>query len=147
VKKRYEPKQIEKKWQRYWEEKDYFSPSLDREKAAFSMAMPPANITGALHIGHALNNTIQDIMARFKRMQGYDVFWVPGIDHAGIATQNVVERSLAREGLSRQQLGKEEFCRRIWKWKEKYGEKIFSQLKDLGVSCSWKDRTFTMDEK
>ena len=147
MKKRYEPKQIEKKWQRYWEEKDYFSPSLDREKAAFSMVMPPANITGALHIGHALNNTIQDIMARFKRMQGYDVFWVPGIDHAGIATQNVVERSLAREGLSRQQLGKEEFCRRIWKWKEKYGEKIFSQLKDLGVSCSWKDRTFTMDEK
>jgi len=146
LKKRYEPEEIEKKWQKYWEEKDYFSPRLDRERPPFSMVMPPANITGALHIGHALNNTIQDIMARFRRMQGYDVFWVPGIDHAGIATQNVVEKSLAREGLSRQKLGKQEFRRRVWKWKEMYGERIFSQLRDLGVSCSWEDKAFTMDE-
>jgi len=145
VKKRYEPQEIEKKWRDFWEEKDYFSPDLDRKKPAFSMVMPPPNITGVLHMGHAFNNTLQDIAARFKRMQGDDVLWVPGIDHAGIATQNVVEKSLSKEGLNRQKLGKEEFRKRVWKWKEKYGERIFSQLKDLGVSCSWRDKAFTMD--
>ncbi|RLE08506.1 valine--tRNA ligase, partial [Candidatus Aerophobetes bacterium] len=146
MKKRYEPEEIEKKWRNFWEKKGYFSPNLKKGKPTFSMVMPPPNITGVLHMGHAFNNTLQDIVARFKRMQGYDVLWVPGIDHAGIATQNVVERSLSKEGLSRQKLGREEFRKRIWEWKERYGERIFSQLRDLGVSCSWRDKAFTMDE-
>ncbi len=144
--KRYEPQEIEKKWGDWWEKNNYFSPHAGKKKTTFSMVMPPPNITGALHMGHAFNNTLQDIVARFKRMQGYEVLWVPGIDHAGIATQNVVEKSLAEEGLSRQTLGREKFLQRVWQWKEKYGERIFSQLRKLGVSCSWEDKSFTMDK-
>ncbi len=144
--KRYEPQEIEKKWGDWWEKNNYFSPHPGKKKTTFSMVMPPPNITGALHMGHAFNNTLQDIVARFKRMQGYEVLWVPGIDHAGIATQNVVEKSLAEEGLSRQTLGREKFLQRVWQWKEKYGERIFSQLRKLGVSCSWEDKSFTMDK-
>jgi len=146
MKKRYEPQEIEKKWGDWWEKNNYFSPHPGKKKTTFSMVMPPPNITGALHMGHAFNNTLQDIVARFKRMQGYEVLWVPGIDHAGIATQNVVEKSLAEEGLSRQTLGREKFLQRVWQWKEKYGERIFSQLRKLGVSCSWEDKSFTMDK-
>ncbi len=145
MKKRYEPHEIEIKWENRWERNNYFSPHPGKKKATFSMVMPPPNITGALHMGHALNNTLQDIVARFKRMQGYEVLWIPGIDHAGIATQNVVEKNLAQEGVSRQALGREKFLQRVWQWKEKYGERIFSQLRKLGVSCSWDDRSFTMD--
>jgi len=147
MKKKYEPKEIEKKWQKFWEEKDYFSPHSGRKGDTFSMVMPPPNITGILHMGHALNNTLQDIMARFKRMQGYEVLWIPGIDHAGIATQNVVERELSKKGLSRQKIGREEFNKRVWEWKDNYGERIFSQLKNIGISCSWKHKSFTMDKK
>ncbi len=146
MKKRYEPQEIEKKWADFWERNNYFSPHPGKKKATFSMVMPPPNITGALHMGHAFNNTLQDIVARFKRMQGYEVLWIPGIDHAGIATQNVVEKNLAEEELSRQTLGREKFLQRVWQWKEKYGERIFSQLRKLGVSCSWQDRSFTMDK-
>ncbi|NQS88926.1 class I tRNA ligase family protein, partial [Patescibacteria group bacterium] len=145
MEKRYDPKIVEKKWENYWENKDYFSPR-EGKKGIFSIIMPPPNITGILHMGHALNSTIQDIVVRFKRMQGYEVLWVPGIDHAGIATQNVVEKELSREGLDRGRLGREKFIERVWQWKEKYGERIFFQLKSLGVSCSWKDKSFTMDE-
>ncbi len=147
MKKRYEPKEMEKKWLDWWEKKDYFSPRQDIKKETFSMVMPPPNITGILHMGHSFNITIQDILTRFRRMQGYETLWIPGADHAGIATQNVVEKSLAKEGVTRQQLGREKFLERVWQWKEKYGERIFFQLRSLGVSCSWKDKSFTMDKE
>lgn len=147
MKKRYEPKDIEKKWMEWWEKRDYFSPQPGRKKDTFSMVMPPPNITGTLSVGHAFDITLQDILTRFKRMQGYETLWVPGTDHAGIATQNVVEKSLAKEGLTRQELGRKKFLELVWQWREKYGERIFFQLKSLGVSCSWKDKSFTMDKE
>ena len=147
MKKQYQPQDIEKKWTDWWEERGYFSPQPARRKATFSIVMPPPNITGSLHMGHAFDITLQDILTRFKRMQGYETLWLPGTDHAGIATQNVVEKGLAKEGLSRQKLGREKFLERVWQWKEKYGERIFSQLRSLGASCSWKDKSFTMDEE
>lgn len=142
----YNPKEVEDKWYKIWEEKKLFEPTFDSYKPKFSMVIPPPNVTGSLHIGHALNNTIQDVLARYKRMDGYDVLWIPGTDHAGIATQNVVERELAKEGLSREQLGKEKFLERVWQWKERYGHRIIEQLKKLGASCSWSFERFTMDE-
>jgi len=145
MEKRYNPKQAEEKWEKFWEKKGYFSPHSGKKRKVFSMVMPPPNITGALHMGHAFNLTLQDIVARFKRMQGYEVLWVPGIDHAGIATQNVVERQLHREGLTREKIGREKFIERVWQWKERYGERIFNQMKKLGISCSWEDKAFTMD--
>ncbi|MBC7188901.1 valine--tRNA ligase [Candidatus Aerophobetes bacterium] len=146
MEKRYTPKLVEEKWERFWEEKGYFSPRPGKKGKTFSMVMPPPNITGVLHMGHAFNITLQDIVVRFKRMQGYEVLWIPGIDHAGIATQNVVERELKKEGLDRKKLGREEFVKRVWEWKETYGERIFTQMRKLGVSCSWEDKAFTMDE-
>lgn len=142
----YNPKDVEDKWYKIWQEQKLFEPSFDPNKPKFSMVIPPPNVTGFLHIGHALNNTIQDVLARYKRMDGYDVLWIPGTDHAGIATQNVVERELAKEGLSREKLGKEKFLERVWQWKEKYGHRIIEQLKKLGASCSWSFKRFTMDE-
>lgn len=142
----YDPKEVEDKWYKIWEEKGLFEPTYDPEKPKFSMVIPPPNVTGSLHIGHALNNTIQDVLARYKRMDGYDVLWVPGTDHAGIATQNVVERELAKEGLTREALGREKFLERVWQWKETYGGRIITQLKKLGASCSWSYERFTMDE-
>ncbi|MFN3407067.1 MAG: valine--tRNA ligase, partial [Caldimicrobium sp.] len=142
----YDPKAVEDKWYRLWEDKKLFEPTLDPNKPKFSMVIPPPNITGFLHIGHALNTTLQDVLARFKRMDGYDVLWIPGTDHAGIATQNVVERELAKEGLSREALGREKFLEKVWEWKEKYGRRIIEQLKKMGASCSWSYERFTMDE-
>lgn len=142
----YNPKEVEEKWYRIWEENKLFEPSFDPSKPKFSMVIPPPNVTGTLHIGHALNNTIQDVLARYKRMDGYDVLWIPGTDHAGIATQNVVERELSKEGLSREELGREKFLERVWQWKERYGKRIIEQLKKLGASCSWSFERFTMDE-
>ncbi len=144
--KSYNHKEIEKKWYKIWEQKKYFEPNYDENKPKFSIVIPPPNITGALHIGHALNNTLQDVLIRYKRMDGYDVLWIPGTDHAGIATQNVVEKEIAKEGLTRHDLGREKFLERVWKWKEEYGEKIIEQLKKLGASCSWSYTKFTMDE-
>jgi valyl-tRNA synthetase len=136
--------EIEAKWYRHWLELGAFRPADSRPP--FSMVIPPPNVTGSLHMGHALNNTLQDILARYKRMDGYGVLWVPGTDHAGIATQNVVERQLAEKGLSRAQLGREKFIERVWQWKEEAGSTILNQLKALGVSCDWSRERFTMDE-
>jgi valyl-tRNA synthetase len=142
----YDPKRVEEKWYSYWMGKGYFRAELGSSKEPFSIVIPPPNITGSLHMGHALNNTLQDILVRFKRMKGYNCLWMPGTDHAGIATQNVVERELAKEGLDRHQLGREEFISRVWQWKEKYGGVIINQLKKLGSSCDWSRERFTMDE-
>lgn len=142
----YDPKRVEEKWYKLWLEKGYFRADPGSSKEPFSIVIPPPNITGSLHMGHALNNTLQDILVRFKRMKGHNCLWMPGTDHAGIATQNVVERELANEGLDRHQLGREEFIKRIWQWKEKYGGVIINQLKKLGASCDWSRERFTMDE-
>jgi valyl-tRNA synthetase len=146
LEKSYDPKKVEDKWYKIWEEKRLFEPTYDPKKPKFSMVIPPPNVTGSLHIGHALNNTIQDLLARYKRMDGFDVLWVPGTDHAGIATQNVVERELSKEGLSRADLGRERFLQKVWEWKERFGNRIIEQLKKLGASCSWSYQRFTMDE-
>ena len=144
--KSYDPHLVEDKWYRYWEEHGYFRADEDSEQKAYSIVIPPPNVTGVLHIGHALNNTLQDILIRFKRMEGYNVLWMPGTDHAGIATQNVVEKQLLEEGLDRHALGREKFIERVWKWKEQSGGTIISQLKRLGASCDWSRERFTMDE-
>jgi len=146
LEKSYDPKRVEEKWYKIWEKRGYFEPTYDKNKPKFSIVIPPPNITGALHIGHALNNTLQDVLVRYKRMDGYDVLWVPGTDHAGIATQNVVEKEIAKEGLTRYDLGRSSFLERVWEWKAMYGDKIISQLKKLGASCSWSYERFTMDE-
>ncbi len=142
----YDKDKVEGRWSLFWEEKGYFhADENDKSKVPFCIVIPPPNVTGTLHMGHALNNTIQDILIRYKRMQGYNTLWLPGIDHAGIATQNCVERQLKEEGLSREILGRDAFVERVWQWKERYGEIIISQLKELGSSCDWKRLRFTMD--
>jgi len=143
---KYQPKRIEENIYKFWLEKGYFSSRINPDKEPFTILIPPPNITGILHMGHALNNTLQDILIRFKRMQGCEVLWMPGTDHAGIATQNVVERNLAKEGLRKEDIGKEEFIKLLWEWKGKYGNTIIEQLKKLGASCDWQRLRFTMDE-
>jgi len=143
--KSYSHKEIEGKWYSYWSERDYFRPA-NAAGRSFSMVIPPPNVTGSLHIGHALNNTLQDILCRYKRMDGYNALWIPGTDHAGIATQNVVERQLAEEGLTRAQLGRAKFVERVWAWREKSGSTILRQLRALGASCDWSRERFTMDQ-
>jgi valyl-tRNA synthetase len=142
----YEPHDVEKRWYAEWEDKGYFHAAAVSDRKPYSIVIPPPNVTGALHMGHALNNTLQDILCRWKRMQGYNVLWMPGTDHAGIATQNVVERQLAVEGKDRHDLGREEFIERVWKWKAESGGQIIGQLKRLGASCDWERERFTMDE-
>ncbi|OGW05355.1 MAG: valine--tRNA ligase [Nitrospinae bacterium RIFCSPLOWO2_01_FULL_39_10] len=142
----FEPKKIEERWYKFWLEKGYFHANENSDKKSYCIVIPPPNITGALHIGHALNNTIQDILIRYKRMEGFNTLWMPGTDHAGIATQNVVERQLLAEGADRHKIGREEFVERVWKWKEKSGGDIIRQLKRLGASCDWERERFTMDE-
>lgn len=144
--KAYEPHEVEARWYQYWVDSGFFHAEDTGEKPPFSIVIPPPNVTGILHMGHALNNTLQDIIVRFKRMQGYNTLWMPGMDHAGIATQNVVEKELAREGLTRHDLGREKFIERVWEWKAKYGGVIINQLKRLGCSCDWERQRFTMDE-
>lgn len=144
--KAYEPKMVEDKWYREWENADCFHARVPSDKESFSIVIPPPNITGVLHMGHALNNTLQDILCRWKRMSGCNVLWMPGTDHAGIATQNVVERQLAAEGTSRHEIGREAFIERVWKWKAESGGQIIGQLKRLGASCDWDRERFTMDE-
>jgi valyl-tRNA synthetase len=143
--KAYSHEQVEAKWYSHWVNSGAFAPSQS-SGPYFSMVIPPPNVTGSLHMGHALNNTLQDILCRYKRMDGYRVLWVPGTDHAGIATQNVVERQLAQRGISRAQLGREKFIEQVWKWKQEAGSAILHQLKALGVSCDWGHERFTMDE-
>ena len=142
----YEPGQVEHKWYRFWKENNYFAPSGNTERPVFSIVMPPPNVTGTLHLGHALDNTLQDILTRWRRMQGYNTLWLPGTDHAGIATQAKVEEALAQEGLSRYDLGREKFVERVWEWKHLYGSRITEQLSLLGSSCDWSRERFTMDE-
>jgi len=142
----YESSGIEKKWYKYWLDNGFFKAEDKSDKNAFSIVIPPPNVTGVLHMGHALNNVIQDIMCRYRRLLGYNVLWMPGTDHAGIATQNVVERDLAAKGLTRDQIGREEFIKHVWKWREKSGGAIINQLKRLGASCDWDRERFTMDE-
>ena len=144
--KTYNPKEVEEKWYQYWEENDLFKANTRSSKSPFSIVIPPPNVTGSLHMGHALNNTLQDILCRYKRMKGYNVLWQPGTDHAGIATQNVVEKDLASKKTDRHQIGRERFVELVWEWREKYGGIIINQLKRLGSSCDWSRERFTMDE-
>ena len=142
----YDPKQVEQKWYDSWMKKGYFRAESVSSKPPFSIVIPPPNVTGVLHMGHALNNTLQDIIVRYKRMAGFNTLWLPGTDHAGIATQNVVERELAKEGLRPDDIGRAAFIERVWKWKQKSGGFIIEQLKRLGSSCDWTRERFTMDE-
>ncbi len=144
--KAYEFHEIEERWVHYWVENQCFRANPQASKPPFSIVIPPPNVTGQLHMGHALNNTLQDILCRYKRQRGFEVLWVPGTDHAGIATQNVVERQIAKEGLSRHDLGREKFLEKVWEWKKTYGDYIIRQLKRLGASCDWTRERFTMDE-
>ena len=144
--KTYNPHDVEKRWGTYWIEHGLFEPHLTNNNPSFCIVIPPPNITGSLHIGHALTYTIQDILIRWKRMQGLRTLWLPGTDHAGIATQNVVERQLKEEGDSREHLGREAFIARVWAWKDQSGDTIIGQLRQLGASCDWSRLRFTMDE-
>jgi len=144
--KAYEFGEVEKRWYARWEEEKAFAASMAEGRNSYSIVIPPPNVTGVLHIGHALNNTLQDILVRYHRMKGDNTLWVPGTDHAGIATQNVVERQLASEETSRHDLGREKFIERVWKWREDKGGTIINQLKRIGASCDWDRERFTMDE-
>jgi valyl-tRNA synthetase len=142
----YEPHDVEKRWYILWETEQLFAAKEEVTNANFAIVIPPPNVTGALHMGHALNITLQDILCRYRRIRGDNVLWMPGTDHAGIATQNVVERKLASEGLTRHQLGRKKFVEEVWQWRRQYGGEIINQLKRLGASCDWKRERFTMDE-
>ena len=144
--KTYNPKDIEEKLYQKWLDKKYFHAEVDRSKEPFTIVIPPPNITGQLHMGHALDNTIQDILIRFKRMQGYNTLWQPGTDHASIATEVKIIEKLREEGKEKEDLGREGFLERAWKWKEEYGGRIINQLMKLGSSCDWDRERFTMDE-
>jgi len=142
----YEPAEVEAKWYQFWLERNYFHALDTSERKPFSIVIPPPNVTGELHIGHALDNTLQDILIRWRRMQGYNTLWMPGTDHAGIVTQLIVENKLRAEGTSRQELGREKFLQRIWQWVEESRGTIIGQLKRLGSSCDWQRERFTLDE-
>ena len=146
--KAYEPEKTEGKIYQLWEKSGFFNPDKlpGKRKKTYAICIPPPNVTGELHMGHALNAVIQDILIRKKRMEGYKTLWVPGTDHAGIATQNVVEKNLRKEGKTRFDLGKEKFIERVWEWKDKYGNIILDQFKKIGASCDWSRTRFTMDE-
>src|SRR5438045_2736597 len=145
IPKTYEPAEIERKWYPIWEQKGYFVAESRSQKPPFSIAIPPPNVTGYLHMGHALQHTLMDLLTRWRRMQGYNALWLPGTDHAGIATQLMVERQLATEGCSRAALGRERFLERMWQWKEQYHGNIREQLDLLGASCDWTRERFTLD--
>jgi valyl-tRNA synthetase len=144
--KAYDPANIEQYWYSFWEQNKLFHADEGRTGKEYSIVIPPPNVTGSLHMGHALNNTLQDILVRYYRMNGYNTLWMPGCDHAGIATQNVVEKQLAQEGLKREDLGRDKFVERVWQWKAHSGDVIINQLKRLGCSCDWDRERFTMDE-
>ena len=144
--KAYEPQEVEAHWRKHWEEAKTFTPDLSAPGDPYSIVIPPPNVTGILHIGHALNQTLQDILCRHARQKGKNVLWIPGTDHAGIATQNVVERALAKEGKSRHDVGREAFIKRVWEWKKQYGGQILEQIKELGSSVDWTREAFTMDD-
>lgn len=143
---RYQPTEVEARLYPWWEEKGYFKAEDQSTKPPFSVILPPPNVTGALHLGHALDHTIQDVLIRWKRMSGYNAMWMPGTDHAGIATQMVVEKQLRKDGVKRQDLGREKFVEKVWEWKHQYGNRIYDQMRRLGDSCDWERATFTLDE-
>jgi len=143
---RYDPSIVESRWYREWEERGYFGADPASPKPPYCIVIPPPNVTGSLHWGHALNNTLQDILIRYKRMDGYNALWVPGTDHASIAVHVLLERQLAAEGKTRHDIGREAFLERAWRWKEESGGTIIRQLKRLGASCDWSRERFTMDE-
>ena len=146
IAKHYEPHNVEDRWNEKWTEAGYFHAKIDPEKKPFTILIPPPNVTAALHMGHALNNSLQDIIIRFKRKQGFEALWLPGTDHAGIATQNVVERELKKEGKTRHDLGREKFIEKVWEWKHLQHGTIINQLKKMGASCDWERERFTLDE-
>jgi len=141
----YDPREAELRWYPEWERRGYFGAAAGSDRKPFCIVIPPPNVTGALHVGHALNDTLQDIVVRCRRMQGYETLWLPGTDHAGIATQVVVERQLADEGIDRKEIGRDAFVAKVWEWKERYGDRIVEQFKALGASCDWSRLRFTMD--
>ncbi len=144
--KAYEPQEAQRRWYAFWLEKGYFHADPSSDKPPYTIVIPPPNVTGALHLGHALNNTIQDILIRWRRMQGYDALWMPGTDHAGIATQAVVEKRLREEeGKTRHDVGREGLVERIWAWKDEYEKRILGQLRLMGCSCDWDRTRFTLD--
>ena len=145
IAKTYEPKKVEDKWYSHWMEKGYFHSTPD-EREPYTIVIPPPNVTGVLHMGHMLNNTLQDVLIRRARMQGFNACWVPGTDHASIATEAKVVQKLAKEGIDKSSLSRDEFLQHAWKWKEKHGGIILEQLKKLGASCDWERTKFTMDE-
>jgi len=144
--KTYDPDKVEEKWYQHWEDKGYFKATFDPDKESFSIVMPPPNITGQLHVGHAFDNTLQDILTRWKRMQGYNALWLPGTDHASIATEVKVVNKMREEGLEKDDVGRDGFLDRAWEWKEEYGDRITNQLRKIGSSCDWSRERFTMDE-
>ena len=146
ISKTYNPQEVEERWYQWWESQGYFRAVALSPRPSFTIVIPPPNVTGALHMGHMLNDTIQDVLVRRKRMQGYNTLWLPGMDHAGIATQNVVERQLAAEGLTRHDIGREKFVERVWEWKNKLGGTILKQIRRIGASCDWSRERFTFDE-
>ncbi|MEQ1879135.1 MAG: class I tRNA ligase family protein, partial [Bdellovibrionia bacterium] len=143
---RYSPQEVESRIYQFWETRGHFAAHDRSTKPPYSIILPPPNVTGFLHMGHALNHTIQDVLIRWKRMNGFNALWLPGTDHAGIATQNVVEKELKKEGKTRKDLGREKFVDKVWEWKRTYGERIVGQMKRLGDSCDWNRNTFTLDE-
>ena len=140
---KYTHSKVENKIYSYWEKKGLFKPKKNKKK--YSIVIPPPNVTGSLHMGHALNNTIQDLLIRFHRMNNFETLWQPGTDHAGIATQALVERKLESENIDKQSIGREAFIKKVWDWKKEYGDIIINQLKKLGCSCDWSRNAFTMD--
>jgi valyl-tRNA synthetase len=146
LEKTYSPRKAEAKWYALWERAGYFHATVNPQRTPYTIVIPPPNVTGVLHMGHILNNVVQDALIRYKRMTGFEACWVPGMDHAGIATQHVVERSLAKEGKTRQEIGRDDFVKHVWEWKTKYGGIIIRQLRSLGASCDWEREKFTMDE-
>ena len=144
--KTYDPKGIEDRLYKKWETNGYFHAEADRSKKPFTIVMPPPNITGQLHMGHALDNTMQDILCRYKRMQGYNVLWQPGTDHASIATEVKVIESLKKQGIDKADLGRDGFLEKCWEWRDEYGNRIINQLKKLGSSADWERERFTMDK-
>jgi valyl-tRNA synthetase (EC 6.1.1.9) len=146
IEKAYSPSPVEAKWYKYWQDHGLFRSEIDTNKTPYTIVIPPPNITGMLHLGHVLNNTIQDILIRHKRMQGFNACWVPGTDHASIATEAKVVQHLAEQGIDKKEIGREEFLKHCHEWKEKYGGIIISQLEKLGISCDWERLRFTMDD-
>lgn len=142
----YDPKQVEDRTYQFWLDGGYFHATVDKRKRPYTIMIPPPNITGQLHMGHALDNTLQDILIRFRRMQGYSALWMPGTDHASIATEAKIVEAMKKEGLTKEDLGREKFLERAWEWKRQYGGRIIEQLKKLGSSCDWERERFTLDE-